>query len=433
MKSLAQHSDLVIAVVIADIAIVLLVGAVLGRLVRHLRQPPVIGEIIAGIALGPSILGLLPGNPSARIFPAEARPYLSAIAQVGLLVFMFVIGWEFEKGLLSGRRGATSAVSIGSMVLPFGLGVGLATMLYAQHSTVNGHQTSFTAFALFLGAAMSITAFPVLARILIEHRMTRTRAGTLALASAAINDVLAWCLLALTAAIVTAAGAPQAMAQIGVLSAIYVAVMALLIRPLLAYLTRKLVRDRVPSLYVIMLIAGLFLSSYATTWIGIHAIFGAFAFGFVMPREPLETLAEGLRRPLDGISMVLLPVFFIVTGLNVDVSALSGRGVLELAAVVLVACAGKMLGAGIPGRLTGMPWREAGTLGLLMNMRGLTELIIINAGVSLGVLDSQLFTMMVLMAVVTTALAAPLLPNAPASPNDLADRRAARSDQVQAA
>jgi len=223
------------------------------------------------------------------------------------------------------------------------------------------------------------------------------------------------------------------MAQIGVLSAIYVAVMALLIRPLLAYLTRKLVRDRVPSLYVIMLIAGLFLSSYATTWIGIHAIFGAFAFGFVMPREPLETLAEGLRRPLDGISMVLLPVFFIVTGLNVDVSALSGRGVLELAAVVLVACAGKMLGAGIPGRLTGMPWREAGTLGLLMNMRGLTELIIINAGVSLGVLDSQLFTMMVLMAVVTTALAAPLLPNAPASPNDLADRRAARSDQVQAA
>jgi Kef-type K+ transport system membrane component KefB len=433
MRSLAQHSDLLIGVVTADIAIVLLVGAVLGRLVRHLRQPPVVGEIIAGIALGPSVLGLLPGNPSAHVFPAEARPYLSAIAQIGLLVFMFAIGWEFEKGLLSGRRSATGAVSIGSIALPFGLGVGLATVLYADHNTVNGRHTSFTAFALFLGAAMSITAFPVLARMLIEHRMTRTRIGALALASAAVNDVLAWCLLALVSAIVTAGGAPHAMAQIGVLSAIYVAVMALGVRPLLAHLTRRLVRDRVPSLYVIMLIAGLFLSSYATTWIGIHAIFGAFAFGFVMPREPFEALAEGVKRPLDGISLVLLPVFFIVTGLNVDVSAISGRGVLELIAVIGMACIGKMLGAAIPGRLSGMPWREAGTLGLLMNTRGLTELIIINAGVNLGVLDRNLFTMMVLMALATTALAAPLLPNAPISPDELTDRRAARSSRAQAA
>jgi Kef-type K+ transport system membrane component KefB len=433
VRSLAQHSDLLIGVVTADIAIVLLVGAVLGRLVRYLRQPPVVGEIIAGIALGPSVLGLLPGNPSARIFPADARPYLSAIAQIGLLVFMFMIGWEFEKGLLAGRRSATSAVAISSIVLPFGLGIGLATVLYADHDTVNGQHTSFTAFALFLGAAMSVTAFPVLARMLIEHRMTHTRAGALALASAAINDVLAWCLLALTSAIVTAGGAPRTMAQIGVLSAIYLSIMALAVRPLLAYLTRRLVRDRVPSLYVILLIAGLFLSSYATTWIGIHAIFGAFAFGFVMPREPFETLTEGVKRPLDGISMVLLPVFFIVTGLNVDVGALSGRGVLELIAVIGVACIGKMLGATIPARLSGMPWREAGTLGLLMNTRGLTELIIINAGVNLGVLDNNLFTMMVLMALVTTALAAPLLPNGPTSPDELTDRRTGSACEVRVA
>lgn len=433
MRSLAQHSDLLIGVVTADIAIVLLVGAGLGRLVRRLREPPVVGEIIAGIALGPSVLGLLPGNPSAHLFPVDTRPYLSAIAQIGLLVFMFMIGWDFEKGLLSGRRSATTAVSIGSIVLPFGLGIGLATVLYAHHSTVNGHHTSFTAFALFLGAAMSVTAFPVLARILIEHRMTHTRVGALALACAAINDVLAWCLLALTSAIVTAGGAPGTMLQIGLLSASYLIGMALLVRPLLAYLTRRLVSDRVPSLYVVILIAGLFLSSYATTWIGIHAIFGAFAFGFVMPREPFETLAEGVKRPLDGISMVLLPVFFIVTGLNVDVSALSGRGVLELIAVILVACTGKMLGATIPGRLSGMPWREAGTLGLLMNTRGLTELIIINAGVTLGVLDSNLFTMMVLMALITTALAAPLLPNAPDLPDPLTDRRASRPSQLPAA
>ena len=433
MKSLAQHSDLLVAAVMADIAIVLVVGAVLGRLVRRLRQPPVIGEIIAGIALGPSLLGLLPGDPTAHVFPVEARPYLSAIAQVGLLVFMFGIGWEFDRRLLNGRRGAAGAVSVSSIVLAFGLGVGLAALLYSHHDTVRGHHTSFTAFALFMGAAMSITAFPVLARMLTEHRMMETRVGALALASAAVDDVLAWCLLALTAAIVTADGATGHMVQIGVLSAIYVAVMALLVRPLLARLTRVWVTDRVPPLYVVMLVAGIFLSSYATTWIGIHPIFGAFAFGFVMPREPSGVLAEGVKRPFDGISMVLLPVFFIVTGLNVDVSAISGRGVLELAAIVLVACAGKMVGATVPGRLTGMPWREAGTLGLLMNTRGLTELIILNAGVSLGVLDGRMFTMMVLMALVTTALAGPLLPNAPSSPDELADRRFSRPGEPQAA
>ncbi|MEV0402110.1 cation:proton antiporter [Actinoallomurus sp. NPDC050550] len=433
MKSLAQHSDLMIAAVMADIAIVLVVGAILGRLVRHLRQPPVIGEIIAGIALGPSLLGLLPGNPTAHIFPAEGRPYLSAIAQVGLLVFMFGIGWEFDRRLLNGRRGAAGAVSISSIALAFGLGIALATLLYSHHKTVKGHHTSFTAFALFMGAAMSITAFPVLARMLTEHRMMGTRVGALALASAAIDDVLAWCLLALTAAIVTANGATGHMVQIGILSAVYVAIMALLVRPVLAYMTRKWVTDRVPPLYVIMLVAGLFLSSYATTWIGIHAIFGAFAFGVIMPREPFDVLAEGVKRPFDGISMVLLPVFFIVTGLNVDISALSGRNVIELAAIILVACAGKVIGATAPGKLTGMSWREAGTLGLLMNTRGLTELIILNVGVSLGVLDGRMFTMMVLMALVTTALAGPLLPNAPASPDELADRRYARSGEPQAA
>lgn len=433
MKSLAQHSDLVVAAVMADIAIVLLVGAVLARLARYLRQPPVVGETVAGIALGPSLLGLLPGNPTAHLFPAEARPYLSAIAQVGLLVFMFGIGWEFDKRLLNGRRRAAGAVSISSIALAFGLGVALATVLYSHHDTVKGHHTSFTAFALFIGAAMSITAFPVLARILTEHRMMDTRVGALALASAAIDDVLAWCLLALTAAIVTANGAGGDLAQIGVLSAIYVAVMALAVRPLLAHLTRRLVRDRVPPLYVIVIVAGIFLSSYATTWIGIHAIFGAFAFGFIMPREPFDVLADGVKRPFEGISMVLLPVFFIVTGLNVDISGLSGRAVVELVAILLVACVGKMVGATIPGRLTGMPWREAGTLGLLMNTRGLTELIILNVGVSLGVLDGQMFTMMVLMALATTALAGPLLPNAPASPDELADRRHARSGEARAA
>ncbi|SNR59198.1 cation:proton antiporter [Actinomadura mexicana] len=432
MKSLAQDSDLLVATVMADIAVVLVAGAVLGRLVRRFRQPAVIGEIIAGIALGPSLLGRLPGDPTAHIFPAEARPYLLAIAQVGLLVFMFGVGWEFDGRLLDGRRRAAGAVSVGSIALAFGLGVALAALLYPDHRTVAGRDTSFTAFALFMGVAMSITAFPVLARILTEHRMMGTRVGALALAGAAVDDVLAWCLLALIAALVTADGASGQLVQIGILAAVYVGIMALLVRPVLAYVTRRWVTDRVPPMYVLMLVAGLFLSSYATTWIGVHAIFGAFAFGVVMPRAPLDVLAEGVRRPFDGISTVLLPVLFIVTGLNVDIGSLSGRGLIELAAIILVACAGKMVGATVPGRLTGMSWREAGTLGVLMNTRGLTELIILNVGVNLGVLDGRMFTMMVLMALVTTALAGPLLPNAPVAPDEPAGRRSARSSEPQA-
>jgi Kef-type K+ transport system membrane component KefB len=349
MKSLAQHSDLIIAAVMADIAIVLLVGAILGRLARYLRQPPVIGEIVAGIALGPSLLGLLPGHLTTHIFPSEARPYLSAIAQVGLLVFMFGIGWEFDKRLLQGRRGTAAAVSLSSIALAFGLGVALATVLYGRHDTVKGHHISFTAFALFMGAAMSITAFPVLARMLAEHRMVGTRVGALALASAAVDDVLAWCLLALVAAIVSATGGSGDLVQILVLSTLYVTALVLIVRPLLAYLVRRWVRDRVPPLFIVVLVAGIFLSSYATTWIGIHAIFGAFAFGFVMPREPFEVLSDGVKRPFDGISIVLLPVFFIVTGLNVDISALSGRALLELVGIIVVACAGKLIGAAAPG------------------------------------------------------------------------------------
>jgi Kef-type K+ transport system membrane component KefB len=239
--------------------------------------------------------------------------------------------------------------------------------------------------------------------------MMTTSVGALALASAAVDDVLAWCLLALVAAIVTARG-PGDMVQITVLALLYVAAMAFVVRPLLAALVRAWAHDRAPRRLIVVLVAGLFLSSYATTWIGIHPIFGAFVFGFVMPREPVAVLRDGVKAPLDHISMVLLPVFFIVTGLNVDISAISGRGILELTGIIVVACAGKLIGAATPGRLSGMSWREAGVLGLLMNTRGLTELVILNVGVSLGVLDQEMFTMMVLMAVVTTAMTGPLLP-----------------------
>jgi Kef-type K+ transport system membrane component KefB len=409
LQSLAPAADLRIATMLAGIAFVLLAGVLLGGLAKRVRQPAVIGEILAGIALGPSLLGLLPGDLPHKLFPTDVRPLLSAVSNVGLMLFMFMVGWEFEKRMLRPHRGVAAAVSLSSVALAFGLGVGVATLLYPHHDTVAGHHISFLTFSTFMGAAMSVTAFPVLARILNDNRLTHTRVGTLALASAAVDDVLAWCMLAYVSALVSSSG-PGDLLQVLGLSATYVVGMFLVIRPGLVVVVRFFsARQQWRHLLVIM-VAGTFLSSYLTTWIGIHGIFGAFLFGFIMPREPAVQLAEHLRKPLDNISLVLLPVFFIVTGLGVDISGLHAYQYLELAVIVAVACAGKLIGAMVPARLFGLSWRESRALGLLMNTRGLTELIILNTAVQLGVLDSQMFTMMVIMALATTALAGPLLP-----------------------
>ncbi|MFY1623376.1 cation:proton antiporter [Micromonospora sp. WMMD735] len=415
MKSVATPAELTVAIVMADIALVLLVAHLFGGIARRLGQPVVIGEIVAGIALGPSLLGLLPGDLTALLFPAAARPYLSAISQVGLLLFMFLIGWEFDRRVVSRHKSLTLSVSVCSIALAFALGVGLANLIYPRHATIAGKPVPFLAFALFLGAAMAITAFPVLARILRDRRLSHTRVGVLALASAAIDDVLAWCILAVVAAVATARDATD-LAQVVLMSAGYIAVMALAVRPGLAALIRRVG----PNTYQLAAItaAGVFLSSYATTWIGIHAIFGAFAFGFVMPRQPAEALIKHVRVPFENIGLVLLPVFFIVTGLSVDIAALSPTNLLELTAIVLVACVGKMAGATLPARAFGLSWPQARRLGVLMNTRGLTELIVLNIGVSLGVLDGQMFTMMVIMALVTTAMAGPLLATRAASSDE---------------
>ena len=412
MESPASSSDLLSATVMVDIAVVLAAGALLGRFMSRLRQPLVIGEILAGVALGPSLLGLLPGDLSQRIFPVEARPFLSVVAQVGLLLFMFLIGWEFSPRLLARRRGTAAAVSLGSIALSFGLGVLLALVLYERHASVGGRRVGVVAFALFLGVAMSITAFPVLARILAERGLAGTRVGAIALVSAAIDDVVAWCLLALVAAVATAHG-PADFVQMLLLLAAYLVVLISVVRPMLARLVRRWAGVRSPQLLLVVVVALVFGSSYATTWIGLHAIFGAFVLGLIMPREPAAPLRELVRRPLDNVSLVLLPVFFIVTGLSVDIGALTPTNYVELAAIVLVACAGKLVGAVVPAVSLGMSWRDAGVLGILVNTRGLTELIVLNVGVQLAVLDGQMFTMMVVMALVTTALAGPLLPSRP--------------------
>ena len=417
MESLASPPELLMATMLAGIAFVLLLGALLARLAGRLRQPAVIGEIVAGILLGPSVLGHLPGNLPDRLFPADVRPLLSAVAQVGLVLFMFLIGWEFEKRLLRPNKRVAVSVAVCSVGLAFSLGVALGAVLHARHDEVAGQQVPFAAFVMFMGAAMSVTAFPVLARILSDNRLTHTRVGALALACAAVDDLLAWCLLAYVSALVTARGAED-LARIAVLSAGYIAVLVVLVRPLLAALVTRWAHAGQWNRLLVVLCAGAFLSAYATTWIGIHAVFGAFLFGFIMPSEPALSLAQHVHRPLEHISVVLLPVFFIVTGLNVDIGGLRPPQMLELTAIIAVAVTGKLVGTILPTRLLGLPWRESLALGLLMNTRGLTELIILNVAVTLGVLDQQMFTMMVIMALVTTTLAGPLLPRRDALAGD---------------
>ena len=407
---MTQKTAAVLAETGAGVSVILVAGSLLVPVLRRVRQPPVIAEIAAGILLGPSLLGLLPGDLPDRLFPQETRSGLSSIAQVGILLFMFLIGWEADPGRIRERPRTVLGISLSAIAVPFATGVALAYWLYTRHDTVAGHHVEQTPFVLFVGTAMAITAFPVLARIILEHRLQHTRVGVLALASAAIGDALAWCMLAVVSVVTVASGSGHLLTMAGG-SLLYAVVLVALVRPLLRVLVDRLTRDDMVSPRLLPLVAaGVFASGYATHAIGLDAIFGAFAFGLVMPRGSMKLLRSQVHVPLEHITNVLMPIFFITTGLSVDITRLGGPGLVELAAVVGVACLSKLAGASGAARLSGLGWRESSVIGILMTTRGLTELIIINAGVSMGVLDARMFTMMVLMALVTTALAGPLVP-----------------------
>lgn len=422
----AGPSEEQIPVMLVGIAVVLMCAVVLGRIAVRLGQPAVVGEITAGILLGPTLLGSLPGDPSSALFPDEVRPLLFAVAQIGLVLFMFVVGWEFERRLVRPNAGLAAGVSLFSIVLPFTLGFGIALLVHPHHSTVAGQHVPFLSFALFLGAAMSVTAFPVLARIISDRGLQGSRVGTLALASAAIDDVIAWMLLALVSALIVADGDLTRLVWIAGFSVLFVVAMLLIVRPLVARLVRWGVAGERWSTLIMLLCAGAFVSAWLTSLIGIHAIFGAFLFGFAMPREPARVIVGRLRTPVESTGLLFLPVFFIITGLNVDLSALTRGDYLTLVLVLVVACTGKMIGAYVPARISGLGRREAKDLGVLMNTRGLTELVILNVGVSMGVLDERMFTMLVIMALVTTMMAGPLLSRH--RPSDARPHRAQGSD-----
>jgi Kef-type K+ transport system membrane component KefB len=402
--------DEIAALVFLDIAVIVVVARLMGMLFRRLRQPAVVGEIIAGIALGPSLLGTLPGDLPTHLFPLDVRPFLRVVAQLGLIIFMFIVGLELDVALIRGKERIAATISLASVVLPFALGVGLAVYLHHNHGVVAGKQVDFLPFALFIGASMSVTAFPVLARILTERGMYRTEIGAITLACAAVDDILAWSMLAVVLAVVAATGA-LGLPLILLESLAFVAFMFIVVRPQLRRLVTAYERAGrlTPNILAVVLV-GFLLCSYVTDRIGIHSIFGAFVFGVVMPRENSRALFLEILEKLEQVSvLLLLPVFFIATGLNVDVRGLGASGVAELLAVLAVACTGKFVGAASAARAMGIRSRKAAAIGVLMNTRGLTELVILNIGLAVGVLDKELFTILVMMAIFTTVITEPLL------------------------
>lgn len=397
----------IVVVVLLEILVVIGLSRFVGVAFRWINQPLVIGEIVAGIMLGPSLLGLVAPGFAATLFPSEAVPFLNMLSQVGLIFFMFLIGLELNPKYLTGNLETAILTSHISILVPFCLGTFLAVILYPL---VSVSSVPFTAFALFLGAAMSITAFPVLARIITENNLQRTRLGTLALTCAAVDDVTAWCVLAVAIAVARNGSIDQKAVLTIIESLFYIGFMFTVGRWFLKRLSRYYERaGRLSQLTMALIYSGVVASALITEYIGIHLIFGAFLLGAVMPKN------EGLVRELavkteDFVLIFLLPVFFAYSGLKTQIGLLNSPQLWGLCLLVLlVAIAGKYIGTYIAARVCGINKREASALGWLMNTRGLTELIVLNIGLELKVISPLLFTMLVIMALVTTFMTSPLL------------------------
>lgn len=398
-------TDIVIHVLVA-ILVVIGLSRLVGYGFNQIKQPLVIGEIVAGIMLGPSLLGWLAPTWQTTLFPAEIMPSLNVLSQVGLIFFMFLIGLELNPKYLKGNLDVAILISHVSILVPFSMGSILALLLYPL---VSNGAVSFTAFALFLGAAMAITAFPVLARIITENNLQKSRLGTLALTCAAVDDVTAWCVLALAIAVTrtnTIAGAVPTI----IWSLIYIGLMVTLVQRFFRKLAKYYERTGKLSQ---LLVAGIYMavvaSALITEVIGIHFIFGAFLLGAVMPKN-VGLTRELAEKTEDFVLIFLLPVFFAYSGLKTQVGLLNSPGKWLLClAVIGVAILGKFVGTYVAARFSGIDHRESSALGWLMNTRGLTELIVLNIGLELGVITPLLFTMLVIMALVTTFMTSPLL------------------------
>jgi Kef-type K+ transport system membrane component KefB len=395
-----QPAPVILHVLVA-LAAVIITGQLLAKLFAYLRQPPVVGEVVAGIPLGSSLLG---PELSGWILPPAVAPCLGLIAQLGVILYMFLVGLELNVSLLTHRVHTTVATSHASILVPFLLGTLWAVALYPR---LSNRDVPFTSFALFMGVAKSITAFPVLARILTDRGMTRTELGVVALGCAAIDDVTAWCLLAFIVGIARAQVGAGLLVTAGALG--YLAGMLLIARPLLRRVAARWTTEPLPRSTVAVVFVALLLSALTTEAIGIHAIFGAFLLGAVIPHE--SVVARTLTRQLEHlVTILLLPAFFAFAVMRTRINLVSGLEQWMICAlIILIATLGKFGGTLVAARLTGMGWHAAAALGTLMNTRGLMELIVLNIGLDLRVISPTLFAMMVVMALVTTMATAPVL------------------------
>ncbi|HEV8145998.1 MAG TPA: cation:proton antiporter [Bryobacteraceae bacterium] len=389
-----------------QIAAVVVTARLVGLLFRQIGQPQVVGEMVAGILLGPSFLGWVAPSLSAVLFPAASLGYLSTLSQVGLLLFMFLVGLEFDPALIRGRGRAVVLISNVSIAVPFAMGSGLALYLYPRLADPH---VGFTAFTLFLGAAMSITAFPVLARILAERRLTRTDLGAMAIACAAIDDVTAWCILAYIVAFVRSTESSHLWITFVGVTVFAVAMIFVVRRLLLRFQAAFAARHKLTEDMMALLLLLLLLSAAATEFLGVHLLFGAFLFGAVLPRD--HDFVRAVSEKLESVTVVLLlPVFFAFVGLRTSLQLMGGGEMWWYCLlVIVVAVVGKLAGSAVAARVAGIPWRNALAIGVLMNTRGLMQLVILNLGFELGVINQALFSMMVVMAIVTTLLTTPLL------------------------
>ncbi len=413
--------DQLLPLLLLQITVILALSRGVAMLFNRFRQPQVVGEMVAGIMLGPSLFGWLAeaaathgwtsGNLAVALFPPPSISYLGVLSQVGVIFFLFLIGLELDPKLIKSRGHAAVVISHVSIVAPFVLGAVLALFLYPRLFNA-GPRTHFTPVALFLGAAMSVTAFPVLARILTERNLHKTKVGAVAITCAAVDDVTAWCILAFVVAVAKNDPQKGVMPAVwtAVFAATYVLVMFFVVRPFLRRLQETHERQGKLSQNIIALIILLTLiSAYTTERIGIHALFGAFLLGAIMPKGThfVRALAEKLE---DFTVVFLLPIFFAYTGLQTRIGLLNNVELWGITLLIIaVACAGKFGGSTLAARACGLPWRESSTIGILMNTRGLMELVILNVGRELGVITPAVFAMMVIMALVTTALTTPIL------------------------
>ena len=395
-----------LAILLAQIITIILVARFFGWICRKIGQPSVIGEIIAGIFLGPSLVGLYFPEFSHALFPKDSLGNLQFLSQIGLILFMFVIGMELDLKVLKNKAHEAVVISHASIIFPFTLGIGLAYFIYDAFAPEG---IEFMSFALFCGIAMSITAFPVLARIVQERGIHKTRLGSIVITCAAADDITAWCILAAVIAIVKA-GSFVSSLYIIALAVTYVFLMLMVVKPFLKrvgdlYSSRKTLSKPVVAIFFLTLI----ISAYATEVIGIHALFGAFMAGVIMPDN--SKFRNIFIEKVEDISLiVLLPLFFVFTGLRTEIGLLDDPYLWEITGLIIaVAVIGKFFGSALAAKFVGQSWRDSLTIGALMNTRGLMELIVLNIGYELGVLSPMIFTMMVIMALVTTFMTGPAL------------------------